>query len=203
MITIRDLDEQQSPAAAILLARAFDDEPVFLASFPDPAERAECLLPLFEADVRNACRYGGAHSLHVDNSEPIGIAYWTYQPEPERSDEEMAELGFAQVFARWGAELGPVSKAESESHHQLRYLIAPWRYLAGIGVLPEHQGQGHGTALLHHVISGATAAGQSLALSTDRAINVKLYERVGFKVVHYDADAALGVPFWTMLHSHL
>jgi GNAT superfamily N-acetyltransferase len=199
--TVRDIDENESEIASHILVAAFDDEPVFLAAFPDPAERRACLDVLFLADVRNACRYGGAHALEIPGAGTVGIAFWTYQPETERSDAEMAELGFTEAFTRWGAQLAPIGEAEAESHRRLKYLRSPWRYLAGIGILPEYQGRGFGTQLLHKVIADANEAGQSLALSTDRAINVKLYQRVGFTVVHHDPEASFGVPFWTMLHS--
>ena len=197
-MNIRKLEESDSAAAAIILADAFDDEPVFRATITDPMDRHACLLALFEADVRNACRYGGAIAVGTEQNGDIGIAYWTSQPEPDRSDAEMAELGFAAVFSKWGAVLRPIGDVEGTSHRLLRFLPTPWQYLAGIGVRPEFQGQGYGSALMRHFVDEIDRSGQSSGLSTDRPINVKLYERFGFRVVHHDAETPIGVPFWTM-----
>jgi ribosomal protein S18 acetylase RimI-like enzyme len=73
----------------------------------------------------------------------------------------------------------------------------PLLYLSHIGVVPERQGQGLGTALM---LDGLTAQGQGVPawLETSRADNVAYYERFGFRTVE-DADAPdRGPHIWFM-----
>jgi GNAT superfamily N-acetyltransferase len=193
------ITEETVDEAAGLLAGAFHDQPVFESILPDGADRAACLLPLFAADVRNAIRYGGAIGIDAGLDHLLGVAYWTLKPEPERSPREDAELGFTAVFNRWGEQLAPLGEAEARALVCFADLPRPWRYLAGIGVHPDHQGEGHGSRLMNILNEEARAEGQPFALVTDREVNLPFYERAGFRIVAHEAETSMGVPFWSML----
>ena len=45
------IGEEQRVAAAAVLARAFYDDPLFVQTFPDPAERGRCLPAIFRWHV--------------------------------------------------------------------------------------------------------------------------------------------------------
>jgi GNAT superfamily N-acetyltransferase len=185
--------------AADLMAGAFHDQPVFEAIMPAEADRLACLPPLFAADIRNALRYGGAIGIDAGRGHLLGAAYWTHKPEPDRSPEEDAELGFTAVFERWGELLAPLGEAEGHALECFAGLSKPWRYLAGIGVRPDHQGEGHGSRLMDALIEEARIAGQPFALVTDRDVNLPFYERAGFRIVAHEPETPMGVPFWSML----
>ncbi|HRA46910.1 MAG TPA: GNAT family N-acetyltransferase [Thermomicrobiales bacterium] len=195
------LNPDDLSAAVSILAAAFDDEPVFSAVLTDVHEKRACLPALFRADLTNALRYGGVVCVHDPSGAMAGTSYWTMQPEPERSDSENVEIGYVDLIARWRTQLKPLGEIEGASHRRLDFLPTPWRYLAGIGVRPDLQGQGYGTAMLRYLIAQAVADGVPFALSTDRAINVTLYERLGFYVVHHEPETSVGAPFWTMLYA--
>ncbi len=65
--------------------------------------------------------------------------------------------------------------AAPTSHHH---------YLTMVGTLPERQGQGIGTRLIHGLIDAARLSGnmQAIALDTENAGNVPRYEKLGFRV---------------------
>jgi len=70
-------------------------------------------------------------------------------------------------------------------------------YIHELQVLPEHQGQGIGTAVVERVIEEAAARGVSVTLSVVPANPraKQLYERLGFEVTAFEA------PFFRMRHS--
>lgn len=74
----------------------------------------------------------------------------------------------------------------------------PLLYLSHIGVVPEHQGEGLGTALMRDGLAREDHHGASTWLETSRAKNVAYYERFGFRTV-VDEDAPNGGPHvWFM-----
>jgi predicted GNAT family acetyltransferase len=74
-----------------------------------------------------------------------------------------------------------------------------WRcfWVQGIYVLPEHQGQGIGTAILRRVLTDALAAGCGVRLHV-MVINTRarhLYEQLGFRVIlRFGASYLMSLP---------
>jgi predicted N-acetyltransferase YhbS len=64
----------------------------------------------------------------------------------------------------------------------------PLLYLSHIGVTPERQGEGLGTALMRYGLGVGDQAGVPTWLETSLADNVAYYERFGFRTV-VDEDA--------------
>ncbi len=76
--------------------------------------------------------------------------------------------------------------------------VEPVAHLDSIGVEPEAQGRGIGSALIEFGLARARAGGHGVFLETGSPRNVALYERHGFQVVE-DADAPDGGPrIWFM-----
>ena len=74
----------------------------------------------------------------------------------------------------------------------------PLVFLSHIGVVPEHQGEGLGSALLRDGLAAADDLGVPSWLETSRANNVTYYERFGFFTA-LDEDAPDGGPhIWFM-----
>ena len=72
------------------------------------------------------------------------------------------------------------------------------RHLDSVGVAPEMQGRGIGSALIDFGLSRARAAEAGVFLETGTPRNVPLYERFGFRVFE-DVDAPGGGPhMWFM-----
>jgi GNAT superfamily N-acetyltransferase len=157
----------ESRRAGEVLGRAFELDPMFALAEPDPVERAEMCRALFTANVRHAIRYGEALATGPAPGDIRGVAYWVARPEPEISAEESAELGYPPVEERWGAALGMLGAMEAAAVAPLTSLAEPWRYLAGIGVDPAHQGQGYGTSLVGRIVADARRAGMRCGLATD------------------------------------
>ncbi|MGO3053640.1 MAG: GNAT family N-acetyltransferase [Brevibacterium aurantiacum] len=70
--------------------------------------------------------------------------------------------------------------------------------LETIGVRADHQGRGHGSALIAHGVREAIAQGaKAVNLETSDIRNVRLYERNGFRVTQH-TETIDGPPTWHM-----
>jgi ribosomal protein S18 acetylase RimI-like enzyme len=83
---------------------------------------------------------------------------------------------------------------ERRSHHA----PMPHFYLSALGVEPERQGEGIGTALMQPVLARADREEVVAYLETATARNVLLYERQGFSVVEELTLPATDVHGWLM-----
>ncbi len=80
--------------------------------------------------------------------------------------------------------LREISKAIAAlEERRRRHVPEPHFYLSALGVEPERQGEGIGTALMRPVLEGADELRMLAYLETATARNVLLYERQGFAVV--------------------
>ena len=68
-------------------------------------------------------------------------------------------------------------------HRRRAHAPSPHFYLSALGVDPDVQGRGIGSAILEPVLRRADATGAAAYLETATARNVLLYERHGFAVV--------------------
>jgi predicted N-acetyltransferase YhbS len=74
----------------------------------------------------------------------------------------------------------------------------PHWYLSGIGVEPERQGRGIGSALMRAGLDRADAAGEPAVLITHSASNLPFYERHGFSAVVEEDLEEGGPTAWAM-----
>ena len=72
-------------------------------------------------------------------------------------------------------------------------------YLYVIGVAPEHQGKGIGTHLINNMLSHLPPD-IPIYLETETERNVKLYEKLGFKILKQIMVPSLQLPMWEMLY---
>lgn len=193
---VRRLTESDAERAGGLLARAFVDEPVFVATLPDRSARIRLCPPVFTANVRHACRYGEAMAVGTPDEELLGVAYWAPRPEPELTADEVEELGYAALQREWGPVLERLGEFEAEAVRSLADIPEPWRYLGAIGVDPDHQGCGLGSLLLRRILADAAAAGVEVGLMTDRRENLSFYERAGFTLAAEGAIAGSSLSWW-------
>jgi ribosomal protein S18 acetylase RimI-like enzyme len=74
----------------------------------------------------------------------------------------------------------------------------PLLYLSHIGVIPERQGEGLGSALMRDGLASADRDGVPAWLETSREDNVAYYERFGFRTVVAEAAPEGGPHIWFM-----
>jgi ribosomal protein S18 acetylase RimI-like enzyme len=74
----------------------------------------------------------------------------------------------------------------------------PHWYLAAIGVNPERQGEGLGSALVQSGIRRADRDNTPVYLETETEGNVGFYQHLGFEVIEQITAAGLDLPLWLM-----
>lgn len=181
--------------AVITLERAFRSDPMFTWIFPDPERRTRALRHLNRVPLAYGLRYG-----HVTESHGArAVAIWI-PPGPAISLGGMVRSGILPVPFRVGFRpfltFARANQVMERIHHRL--LPEPHWYLLIVGVDPELQGQGAGTALVKEGLARADQAGCPTYLETDEERNLPFYGRLGFRVVEAATLGPGGPPAWAM-----
>jgi ribosomal protein S18 acetylase RimI-like enzyme len=186
------LDGRGAAAGADALAASHRDYPGFRAVFPDPARRARALPAFFRATVADAVRFGAVRAVEdqADAARLAAVAVWLPPGAfPWSARRKLrATPAFLRVLAADPANFRRfVSYGTNAERAHLG--MAPYWYLVVLGVRPEAQRQGHGSALIEPVLARADRDRVACRLETADPANVAYYERFGFEV----ADPALAL----------
>ena len=181
--------------ATTTLARAFSADPMFMWIFPDPGQRAQSLRRLNRVALEYGIRYG-----HVTGAnDGLAAAIWI-PPGRTVTVGGMVRSGMIGMPFRVG--LRPFVKfmganATMEQIHK-KYVPEPHWYLLIVGVDPDLQGRGLGTALVKEGLARADQANCPCYLETSEARNLAFYERQGFVVVETATLGHGGPTGWGM-----
>lgn len=180
---------------ARLLQQAFFDDPFFGLLMPDADKRVAQLFWWMRCAVRYVNRYGG---IYVTQPSTQGVAMWLKPDAPIIDTLKIASTGLILAPFRLG--LGRFLYA-MRVFGQWEYLqkmqpVRHW-YLMLVGVLPECQGQGVGSALLQPVLQQADRDLLVCYLETAAERDVSFYQKHGFDVLN-KGDLGDGFSFWTM-----
>lgn len=170
-------------------------DPMFKWIFPDPAQRAKALSRLNRVPLEYGLRYGRV----TQSADGQAVAIWI-PPERPMSMGGMLRAGGLAVPFRIG--FGPFIKfaganSTMEKIHK-KYMPEPHWYLLIVGVDPELQGRGRGSALVAEGLARADEANAPCYLETSEERNLAFYERHGFKVIETAPLGKDGPPGWGM-----
>jgi ribosomal protein S18 acetylase RimI-like enzyme len=191
------LGAADAAAAAGALARAFADSPVYLAVLANlsPEARGRALVRVKRGFVSAMAPHGESRVART-GGEVAGVTLITAPGGYPLSwlDEIRQSVGCATT--------GPSAIArflKITAYMRRRHIVEPHFYLFAIGVEPAQQGRGIGKTLLAELNARADAAGVPCYLETEKAINVRLYESVGYRVLTDELLPGLdNVRMWTM-----
>jgi ribosomal protein S18 acetylase RimI-like enzyme len=174
---------------AHVLAEAFHDDPVVSWLVPDEGRRRADLPAMM---LVFAARFQ-PHGENCLNETGTGAAVWL-PPEATFTPEDDARFETALVAAA-GDDIERAGElmAVMESAHP----TDPHHYLMLLGVVPDQQGTGIGSALLRAVLDIADAAGEPAYLEATSPQNRALYERHGFEVTR-ELRGGDCPPLWAM-----
>jgi GNAT superfamily N-acetyltransferase len=159
-----------------VLAVAFHEDPIFEWLMPDEATRQARLRRFFELELRHVALRSGS----VWTSGELGGAALCLPPGAWRVPPWTL---FAQgpAFARaFGARLPRAAGLLSAIER--RHLREPHYYYAYVGVSPDRQGQGLGSALMRPTLDRCDEEGLPAYLEASSERNAALYERLGFEL---------------------
>lgn len=176
------------------LGAAFADDPVFRWLIPPDAPRREERLVAFYTSMARSYLRRDKHVFVAGDG--VGAALWSAPGSWVLPMSEVLRESRAAFFSfrrntprALRCQLQIESKHPKEPQH--------W-YLGYLGVMPTHQGQGYGAALLREVTEQADAAGIPAYLESSNERNLTLYKRHGFVVVEKFPILGRGPIVWRM-----
>ncbi|MDL5203751.1 GNAT family N-acetyltransferase [Streptomyces sp. ALI-76-A] len=188
-VAIRTAGEEDRDLVIRLLDEAFQDDPVSGWVFPGDEYRRTTHHRLMAA-FTDIVLADGRIDLTEDGS---ACALWLSVSADEHADEEGPALvreavdpqnERVELIGRLTADVHPSERAHA--------------YLWMIGVSPERQGEGLGTALITSVLDRCDREGVPAYLEASNARSRTLYERLGFTVVDRPLDLPDGPRMWPM-----
>ncbi|MDQ2689995.1 MAG: GNAT family N-acetyltransferase [Chloroflexota bacterium] len=186
------------PQLAATLARAFANDPYAHFLVGDAPERNQRMRDGWSGILRHSSDRL-SHTYTTDDH--AGVAVW--HPPGYRGagfGDSLRMLPSVTRLAGSWRRLRQVSRAVAALEERRRHHVPqPHFYLSALGVEPERQGGGIGTALLGPVLERADAQQAIAYLETATARNVLLYERLGFDVVEELTLPGTDVHGWLML----
>jgi len=189
------------PKAGIVLADAFQHDPIWTKLFKDEAT-IDQKGTWFESPIRYCFKYGEVYatSPHLE-----GIAAWVPGDLAEMTIWRLVRSGAiisGMKAMRVSNELARKQRQIFEPLEAVRKAIMKGRtyiYLVIVGVASEFQGQGFGSKLLRTLIEESERAELPIYLETETERNVCMYERLGFKLVDQISLPIIDVPLWEMM----
>jgi GNAT superfamily N-acetyltransferase len=190
---IRKASAEDAPLVADALARAFQDDPGWSHLLPEASDRTRRLRLFFETELRGVAL---PHGLVWTTDEVVGAAVW--MPPDAWRVPVTATLREAPPMVRVFGRHLPLalrSRLRMEGRHPRK---PPHWYLVFMGVVPEWQGRGLGTALMLPGLQALDTAGMPAYLEASTPRSRALYARNGFAVTGEFNLPSGGPPLWQM-----
>jgi len=192
------LEKSQIKPAAEVLARAFQDYPIFVHFITDTSRRRNRLHYLFRYLVRFGVLYGEVYATSL-NLE--GVAVWLPSPEADLPAWRMIRSGSLALLFQFGWEAisRQLPVADFMSAIKKRNAPFPHWFLQTIGVDPVFQGKGHASALLKPALARIDEEGLPCYLDTEVEENVAIYQHYEFRVIEQAVIPGTDITIWAML----
>ncbi len=190
---VRRVTAADVPALTEVLVRSFDDDPVPRFMFRGDRRRRRGLQRFFTIALRHLYLDHGEVWTSSDRS---GVALWAPPTKPPPNWRDLLHL----------LPLVPHVLTGGRAADSLRLLVAVdearprqthW-YLSTLGVDPDRQGEGVGSALLAATLARVDADGLPAYLESSKERNVPFYARHGFEVTGEVHGPGGGPTLWLM-----
>lgn len=177
------------------LSRAFADDPVFRWLIPADASSRDARLHMFFTSMARSYLRRDKHVYLAGDG--VAAALWSAPGSWSLPMTEVLRESRSAVRAFGGNVVRALrSQLQVEALHPQE--PKHW-YLGYLGTVPDHQGQGVGSAMLREVLSEADATGTPAYLESSNERNLALYRRHGFRVIDELRLLGRGPTVWRML----
>jgi ribosomal protein S18 acetylase RimI-like enzyme len=195
VVGISRLNRSEMSRAILTLARAFTNDPMFTWIFPDPRERSRSLLRMNRVPLQYGVRHGRVTAVNG----AMAVAIWI-PPGHAVTAGGMIRSGMISMLfgVGWRPFTRFVGANVAMGRFQREHVPEPHWYLLILGVDPEMQGRGLGSALVKEGLDRADETHRPCYLETSEERNVGFYERHGFVVVGTAPLGKGGPPGWAM-----
>jgi len=195
------LEKSRIKAAGEVLARAFQDDPIFIHFIPDVSQRKNKLSYLMQFLTRYAVLHG---EVYATSPNLEGVATWLPSEKTDKTLWRMIMNGGLSLYVKLGGKVisrrGVINDYISSIHKH----HAPFRhwYLELIGVEPELQGNGYASLLLKAMLARLDKERLPCFLETQNGDNIPFYRRFGFKVVEEVTIPGTALKHWALLRGN-
>lgn len=201
VLTSFDIDE-----ASVLLAKAFFTNPADVFFYPDLDTRFEKLLWLMKTNLH--FRFALARSFAARDTEGkiAAMGFWHTPGSDGPSLSLLIRSGVWEMPFRQGLRTYLNVQKVTEIQDQRRKAALKGRpswFLRNMVVSPDHQGHRLGSSVLRRELKFVVdSSPYPASLNTQRAENVKFYERLGFVVANDEKIVIDGYEFpnWVMIY---
>jgi len=196
---IRSCSETKLKRLSSLFGRAFFTDPLYEYIFPDLSTRQEAIAWELGNVVLYGLRFG---AVHVD-SRLQGCAVWLPPGETDFTEERMSQTGMLDSSEFLVADVEKrltIFIERSEEVHR-RIVPDPHWYLVLLGVEPDRQKNGIGSALLEYGLGIADEGRFPVYLETAEKKNLRFYCKHGFEVREQSALPG-GPELWYMIREN-
>jgi ribosomal protein S18 acetylase RimI-like enzyme len=177
------------------LERAFFSDPMFVWMFPNAGDRSRALRLMNGVPLEYGLRYGRVTQARGGRA----VAIWI-PPRRTITVGGMVRSGMLRLPLRIGlrAFVRFAGANAAMAHIHKTYVPDPHWYLLIVGVDPELQGQGLGSALVEEGLARADNDRCACYLETGEERNLAFYERFGFYVLESALLGEGGPTAWGM-----
>jgi ribosomal protein S18 acetylase RimI-like enzyme len=194
------VQKKDIPKAGAVLADAFQHDPVWKKFFKSEAKIDQKGV-LFESPIRYCLKYG---EVYATSEHLEGIAVWVPGDLADmtiwrliRSGAIISGMKAMRMCTKLAWEKGRIFEplqADRKANMKGRSFV----YLMIIGVASAFQGQGFGGKLLGALVEESEQVGVPIYVETETERNVRMYERLGFRLLNQITLPVLDLPMWEM-----
>ena len=172
---------------------------MFKWAIPDPHHRARALAIMNSGPLRYGLHYGHA----VQSHDGRAVAAWL-PPGARLSAFRMIRCGIVGVQFRVGFQASNRFARANQILRKVRaaHVPEPHWLLMVVGVDPDLQRHGLGTALVEEGLARADQANAPCYLDTAEEWNLRFYERLGFRVVETTVLGSGAPKAWAMRRAY-
>lgn len=196
---LRPLQRNETDRAGRVLGEAFIADPLWMAAFPDPEQRPELLVAMFIAVTKATF---AARGIAETTANVDAVALWL---PPGKNIGFWAMVNSSFALPRFAMKLSAPDRNRMmtvlRQLDERKKALMPERhwYLEAVGVSPQRQGDGLGSALVLEGIDRADDGNTPIYLETETEGNVAFYQHLGFEVIEAVTAAGLDLPVWLMV----
>ncbi|MFC1953356.1 GNAT family N-acetyltransferase [Chloroflexota bacterium] len=185
--------------AGIILADAFQHDPVWNRVFEGESHYGKKYRAFFESPVRYCLKFG---EVYAPSENLEGIVAWVPGKYADMNAWRGIRSGSVSAMMRIGfntmKKMMPIIKPLTEDRH--RHMAGcTYMYVIIVGVATDLQGKGFGRKLIGAAIEKSQSLGVQLYLETETEENVKMYEHFGFKLLEEITLPVIDLPMWEMV----
>lgn len=187
---LRRATAEDVPRLKAVMAEAFFDDPILGWLIPNEVKRPTRLRRFFAIELRHmALRRGRVWTTNDLSGAALSMPPGAWRVPPYATLLEGPAFGIHLArAARLGAAM------------ERRHVREPHYYIRDVGILPDIQGEGFGSALMRPTLDHCDQEGLPAYLEASSERSAALYQRLGFRITK-ELRVGGGPPLWLMLRS--